>query len=92
MDPMAMMQAQLDRLQDQMKGRAPDTVEELVRNTDSPFTLPVLQAPLHRKFQMPSLETFNGTTDPLDHLETYKNLMLLQAVPDEIMCQPSLSL
>ena len=87
LDPMAMMQAQLDRLQDQMKGRAPSTVEELVRNTDSPFTLPVLQAPLPRKFQMPSLETFNGTADPLDHLETYKNLMLLQAVPDEIMCQ-----
>ena len=70
-----------------MKGRAPATVEELVRNTDSPFTLPVLQAPLPRKFQMPSLETFNGTADPLDHLETYKNLMLLQVVPDEIMCR-----
>ncbi|XP_058211651.1 uncharacterized protein LOC131323829 [Rhododendron vialii] len=43
--------------------------------------------PLPRKFKMPQLETFNGSTDPLDHLETYKSLMHLQAVPDEVMCQ-----
>lgn len=36
---------------------------------------------------MPQLEAFNGSTNPLDHLETYKNLMMLQAVPDEIMCR-----
>ncbi|XP_058185641.1 uncharacterized protein LOC131302865 [Rhododendron vialii] len=36
---------------------------------------------------MPQLETFNGSTGPLDHLETYKSLMHLQAVPDEVMCR-----
>ncbi|XP_058189237.1 uncharacterized protein LOC131306824 [Rhododendron vialii] len=43
--------------------------------------------PLPRKFKMSQLETFNGSTDPLDHLETYKSLMHLQAVPDEVMCR-----
>ncbi|KAH7846136.1 hypothetical protein Vadar_010382 [Vaccinium darrowii] len=36
---------------------------------------------------MPHLDAFGGTTDPLDHLETYKNLMMPQAAPDEIMCR-----
>ncbi|XP_058208170.1 uncharacterized protein LOC131321182 [Rhododendron vialii] len=43
--------------------------------------------PLLRKFKMPQLETCNGSTDPLVHLETYKSLMHLQAVPDEVMCR-----
>lgn len=46
-----------------------------------------MREPLPRKFKMQHLDTFGGTTDPLDHLETYKNLMMLQAVPDEIMCR-----
>ncbi|XP_058191454.1 uncharacterized protein LOC131308534 [Rhododendron vialii] len=43
--------------------------------------------PLPRKFKMPQLETFNGSTDRLDHLETYKSLMHLQAILDEVMCR-----
>ncbi|XP_058185743.1 uncharacterized protein LOC131302968 [Rhododendron vialii] len=62
-------------------------VEELVQNTDSPFTPEVMELLLPRKFKMPQLETFNGSADPLDHLETYKSLMHLQVVPDEMMCQ-----
>uniref|UniRef100_A0A2N9IQQ3 RNA-directed DNA polymerase n=1 Tax=Fagus sylvatica TaxID=28930 RepID=A0A2N9IQQ3_FAGSY len=36
---------------------------------------------------MPSLETFDGSKDPLDHLESFKTVMCLQGVPDEIMCR-----
>ncbi|KAI8530875.1 hypothetical protein RHMOL_Rhmol11G0093700 [Rhododendron molle] len=36
---------------------------------------------------MSQLETFSGSTDPSDHLETYKSLIHLQAVPDEVMCR-----
>ena len=36
---------------------------------------------------MLSLETYDGTKDPLDHLESFKTLMLLQGVPGEIMCR-----
>ncbi|XP_058202888.1 uncharacterized protein LOC131317346 [Rhododendron vialii] len=43
--------------------------------------------PLPRKFKMPQLEAFNGSTDPVDHLETYKSLMHLQTVRDEVMCR-----
>ena len=36
---------------------------------------------------MPQVESYDGVKDPLDHLETFKTLMHLQGVPDEIMCR-----
>ncbi|XP_058189394.1 uncharacterized protein LOC131306978 [Rhododendron vialii] len=84
---MLKMQNQIEGLMKHVKAQTPATVEELVQNTDSPFTPEVMGCPLPRKFKMPQLETFNGSTDPLDHLETYKSLMHLQAVPDEVMCR-----
>ena len=33
------------------------------------------------------MENYNGNKDPLDHLESFKTLMHLQEVPDEIMCR-----
>ena len=62
-------------------------MEELVIRTDTPFTPTVMKVPLSLKFKMSVLESFDGTKDPLDHLKTYKALMDLQAVPDEIMCR-----
>ena len=36
---------------------------------------------------MPQVENYDGSKDPLDHLESFKTLMHLQEVPDEIMCR-----
>ena len=36
---------------------------------------------------MPQIKSYDGVKDPLDHLETFKTLMHLQGVPDEIMCR-----
>ena len=52
-----------------------NTVEVLVTRTDSPFTRAVMHAPLPPKFKMLTIDMFDGTRDPLDHLETYKALM-----------------
>ncbi|KAH7845095.1 hypothetical protein Vadar_016210 [Vaccinium darrowii] len=73
------MKAQIENLAKQVKGKAPTMVEELMQNTNSPFTPEVMSKPLLWKFKMPHIDTFSGSTDPLDHLETYKNLMMLQA-------------
>ncbi|XP_058202884.1 uncharacterized protein LOC131317343 [Rhododendron vialii] len=81
------MQDQIEGLIKHIKAQTPAMVEELVQNTNSPFTAEVMGLPLPRKFKMLQLETFNGSMDPLDHLETYKSLMHLQAVPDEVMCR-----
>jgi len=39
------------------------------------------------KFRLPQLESFEGLRDPLDHIESFKTLMLLQMTPDEVMCR-----
>ena len=36
---------------------------------------------------MPQVETYGGLKDPLDHLESFKILMHLQGIMDEIMCR-----
>ena len=36
---------------------------------------------------MPQIESYDRVKDPLDHLETFKTLMHLQGVVDEIMCR-----
>ena len=34
---------------------------------------------------MPQVENYDENKDPLDHLESFKTLMHLQGIPDEIM-------
>ncbi|XP_023927946.1 uncharacterized protein LOC112039315 [Quercus suber] len=40
---------------------------------------------------MPQIESYDGAKDLLDHLETFKTLMHLQGVVDEIMCKAFLT-
>lgn len=68
-----------------MKGKEPSTVEDLVRRTEFPFLVLVMNFPLPNKFHAPQMEAFEGTKDPLDRLETYKTLMHLQALLDKIL-------
>ncbi|XP_075670286.1 uncharacterized protein LOC142640073 [Castanea sativa] len=35
---------------------------------------------------MPQVEAYDGSRDPFDHLESFKTLMHLQGITDEIMC------
>ena len=35
---------------------------------------------------MPSIELYDGTTDPLDHLEVYKSRMWIQDATDTLLC------
>uniref|UniRef100_A0A2N9FY65 RNase H type-1 domain-containing protein n=1 Tax=Fagus sylvatica TaxID=28930 RepID=A0A2N9FY65_FAGSY len=84
---MKAMRAQMGEMKDEFKGRAAKNLDDLVHGTDSPFTKTVTSFPLPSKFRMPTLETFDGSKDPLDHLESFKTMMCLQGVPNEIMCR-----
>ena len=70
-----------------VKGRAPDTMDTLVQQTESPFTAEVLRYPLLAKFRMPQVEAFDGIKDPVDHLNTYKNQMELHGYQDPVRCR-----
>ena len=70
-----------------VRGRAPDTMDTLVQQTESPFTAEVLHFPLPAKFRMPQVEAFDGVRDPFDHLNTYKNQMELHGYQDPMRCR-----
>ena len=36
---------------------------------------------------MPLVENYDGNKDMLDHLESFKTLMHIQGIPDEITCK-----
>ena len=63
-------------------GRGLVSMDTLVQQTESPFTAGVLHFPLLTKFRMPHIETFDGTKDPVNHLNTYKNQMELHEYQD----------
>ena len=70
-----------------VKGRAPNSMDTLVQQTESLFTAEVLHFPLPVKFRMPQIEAFDGTKDPIDHLNTYKNQMELHGYQDPVRCR-----
>ena len=69
------------------KGCVSSDLDDLVNQADSPFTASINSYPLPHKFRMPQIDSYDGVKDPLDHLETFKTLMHLQRVADEIMCR-----
>ena len=54
-----------------VKGRALDSMDTLVQQTESPFTAEVLHIPLPAKFRMPRIKVFDGMKDPVDHLNRH---------------------
>ena len=80
---------QMRRVMDEMRKnmRRVNPVDNLVHRTYSPFVPSVNSHPLPSKFKMPSLDSYDGTCDPCDHIATFKTMMHLQEVPDKIMCR-----
>ena len=81
------LQQELSRVKEAVKGRAPDTMDTLVQQTESPFTAEVLRYTLLAKFRMPQVEAFDGIMDPVDNLNTYKNQMELHGYQDPVRCR-----
>ena len=80
---------QMKKVMEEMKEnmRRANPIEDLVHRTDSPFTASINGHPLPSKFKLPSLDSYDGTRDPFDHIATFKTTMHLQGVPDEILCK-----
>ncbi|XP_065616943.1 uncharacterized protein LOC136062143 [Quercus suber] len=80
---------QMRRVMDEMREnmRKTNPVEDLVHRTNSPFVASINAHPLPPKFKMHSLDSYDGTWDPFDHIATFKTTMHLQGVSDEIMCR-----
>ena len=84
---MQTMKEKMDMMMNALKGRVSTSLDELVHRIDSPFTAPVTSFPLPTNFRMPQVDTYDGSRDPLNHLESFKTPMHMQGVPNEIMCR-----
>ena len=80
------LQQELSRVKEVVRGRAPDTIDTLVQQTESPFTAEVLHFSLPAKFRMPQIVAFDGAKNLVDHLNTYKNQMELHGYQDPVRC------
>ena len=87
-----MMKEWMDFMMNTLRGRVSNDLDDLVHRIDSPFTESVTSFPLPPKFHMPQVESYDGSKDPLNHLESFKTLMHLQRVADDIMCRAFLTM
>ena len=72
---MDQMRKVMDEMRENM--RRANLVEDLVHQTNSPFMTSIIGHPLPLKFKMPSLDSYDGTHDPFDHIATFKTTMHL---------------
>ena len=56
-------------------------------NTAPPFTSEIIDEAIPPRFKMPQTELYDGSTDPLDHLEAFKALMLPHGAADGTLCR-----
>ena len=78
---------EMDKLKKAIKDKGGENLDGMIRRTNSSFTTEVLNRPLSPKFRLPQLESHDSSKDPLDHIESFKTLMLLQMTPNEVMCK-----
>ena len=55
---------EMDELRSAIKEKTDQSLGKLVRATDSPFTIAVLECPVPSKFRLSQLEPFDGLKDP----------------------------
>ena len=75
---MQMMKEQMYFMMNALRGWVSNDLDDLVHRIDSPFTASITSFSLPLKFRMLQVETYDGSKDPLDHLESFKTLMHLQ--------------
>ena len=54
----------MDELRNALKEKRDQSVDRMVKVTDSPFTTAVLEWPVPSKFRLPQFEPFDGLKDP----------------------------
>ena len=84
---MQMMKEHMNFMMNTLRGRVSSDLDDLVHRTDSSFIASITSFPLPPKFRMPQVENFDGSKDPLDHLEFFMTLIHLQGASNEIICR-----
>ena len=72
---MDQMKKTIEEMKDSM--RRVNLMDDLIHRSDYPFTASITSHPLLFKFKMPTLDSYDGTRDPCDHIATFKTTMHL---------------
>jgi len=70
---------QMRKAMDEMKEkiRRTNPVDDLVHQNDSLFVASINSHPLPSKFKIPSLDSYDGTRNPCNHIASFKTTMHL---------------
>ncbi|XP_022858942.1 uncharacterized protein LOC111379733 [Olea europaea var. sylvestris] len=60
---------------------------ELARIIQEGIAAEVLLHPLPDRFKYPRIKEYDGTIDPINHLNVYMDIMNLQVAPDAVLCK-----
>ena len=85
-DVLKEMRKEMDEFRNAIREKMDQSLDRIVKKTDSPFTMAVQECPVPSKFRLPQLKPFDRLKNPLDHLNTFKTTLGLQQPPDEILC------
>ena len=83
------MQVKMDSMEIQV------TIEEaynLEMLGSSPFTKEVHKAMPPKGFKLPTMKSYGGTTNPIDHLEMFRTSMSIQGADNALMCKAFLAI
>ena len=72
---MDQMKRAMEEMNDSM--RRVNHVDNLVHRIDSPFTMSITRHPLPSKFKMPTLDSYDRTRDPCNHISMFKTTIHL---------------
>ena len=64
------------------------TVDALIKQTEPLFIERVMKTRVSSRFKLPTqLRVYEGKTDPMDYLDSYKSLIALQEYSGEVICK-----
>ena len=70
-----------------LKGNTIDPFVDMMVSSQPALSMQILWTPNLVGFKMPPMEPYDGTLDLLDHVESFKTLMLLHGVLDALLCK-----
>ena len=65
--------------------------KNLSQISKSPFTRGIEKAKLRRRFHQPTFAMYNGRTDPVEHVNQFKQKMVVHSQDEALMCRVFLS-
>ncbi|XP_073110866.1 uncharacterized protein [Elaeis guineensis] len=77
---------EIDRRLAQLQVDGQKSSNDVDFQTVQPLSQLILDKPIPSRFKMPHVEPYDGSTDPVDHLESYKALMTIQGATDALLC------